>query len=49
VSVDTSAGRPILYLVNGSEILRAPLPDRPRPFREALSGATPVPVPTSVP
>jgi hypothetical protein len=31
--VDTSGVRPMLYLVNGDQVLRGALPDRPRPFR----------------
>jgi hypothetical protein len=34
VAVDTNAGRPEVYLVNETHVYRAPLPDRPRPFRE---------------
>jgi hypothetical protein len=41
LAVDTNAARPILYLVNGSDVLRAPLPDSPRPFRENAPGITP--------
>ncbi|HEU5091018.1 MAG TPA: hypothetical protein VFT99_26385, partial [Roseiflexaceae bacterium] len=55
VFVDTSTSRPMLYLVNGSQILRSALPDQPRPFREATgtpgatpeSQASPTPEPTS--
>jgi hypothetical protein len=43
VAVDTSAGRPVIYMVNGAQVLRAPLPDVPRPFRETTPGATSVP------
>jgi len=48
VYVDESAGRLVLYLVNGGQILRAALPDPPRPFRE---GGTPSPttMPTAAP
>lgn len=49
VSVDTSTARPILYLVNGSEVLRAPLPDPPRPFRENTPATTPSPAATQTP
>jgi hypothetical protein len=43
VFVDTTTSRPMVYIVNGSQILRAPLPDQPRPFRDASGtpGATP--------
>jgi hypothetical protein len=41
--VDTSLGRPVLYLVNGGQILRGSLPDQPRPFRAA---STPSPAGT---
>ncbi|MDW8212972.1 MAG: hypothetical protein RMJ55_05425 [Roseiflexaceae bacterium] len=34
VFVDESGSRPVLYMVNGSQIVRGSLPDRPRPFRE---------------
>jgi len=57
--VDTAGARPVLYLVNGSQILRATLPDRPRPLTEpnppASSGTTTpgsgtaTPAPTSAP
>jgi hypothetical protein len=40
IYVDENAGRLALYLVNGGQILRASLPDPPRPFRE---GGTPGP------
>ncbi|PDW03911.1 hypothetical protein [Candidatus Viridilinea mediisalina] len=36
--VDTSNPRPILYVVNGNQIIRAELPDLPRPFRENDEG-----------
>lgn len=32
--VDSSGARPVLYLVNGSQIIRADLPAPPRPFRD---------------
>jgi hypothetical protein len=57
--VDAAGARPVLYLVNGSQILRATLPDRPRPLTEpnAPTGAgtttpgsaTAAPAPTSAP
>jgi hypothetical protein len=56
--VDTSAARPVFYLVNGGQILRAALPDRPPPFRPAPQTAVPAgtltptsatPAPTSAP
>jgi hypothetical protein len=50
VTVDETVGRPALYLVNGSQVLRASLPDRPEPFQG--SGGTPgpqVPEPTTAP
>lgn len=56
VAVDTSAARPVLYIVNGSQILRAALPDPPRDFRSEAPGtplpgtATPgAPTPTQAP
>jgi hypothetical protein len=50
VAVDTTgAGRPILYLVNGADVLRAPLPDSPRPFRENAPAITPTPATTPTP
>jgi hypothetical protein len=33
--VDASGSRPVLYLVNGGQVLRGALPDRPPPFRAA--------------
>ncbi|MBK9712128.1 MAG: hypothetical protein IPO81_12535 [Kouleothrix sp.] len=49
--VDTSSVRPVLYLVNGGQILRGSLPDRPRPFRvpDATPSGTAQPAPTSAP
>jgi hypothetical protein len=41
-----NAGRLALYLVNGGQIVRAALPDPPRPFRE---GGTPGPAGTATP
>ncbi len=49
LAVDTNAGRPVLYLVNGSDVLRAPLPDPPRPFRENTPATTPTVVVTPTP
>ncbi len=43
VSVDDSGSRPILYLVNGGQIIRAELPAPPRPFRD--DSATPTAMP----
>ena len=37
--VDTASGRPVLYLVNGGQILRATLPDHPRPLTEPTAPA----------
>ncbi len=34
IFVDESGSRPVIYMVNGGQILRGSLPDRPRPFRE---------------
>jgi hypothetical protein len=56
--VDASGSRPVLYMVNGGQILRGTLPDRPTPFRSASktpgpSGTTTpaasTPAPTSAP
>ncbi|MFN8500851.1 hypothetical protein [Kouleothrix sp.] len=55
--VDTSGTRPILYLVNGGQLLRGSLPDRPRPLAAPTSApitttpapATNAPAPTSAP
>jgi hypothetical protein len=44
--VDEGAGRPQLDLVNGGQVLRGSLPDRPRPFRE---DAPATPEPTAAP
>ena len=43
--IDSSGARPILYLVNAGQILRAELPAPPRSFRESAEG-TPAPAPT---
>jgi hypothetical protein len=45
--VDASGSRPVLYLVNGGQVLRGALPDRPPPFRPASK--TPAPAGTSAP
>jgi hypothetical protein len=45
VFLDEGATRPTLYLINGGQILRAALPDPPRPFRET----TPAPAGTVTP
>jgi hypothetical protein len=45
--VDASGSRPVLYLVDGGQILRGALPDRPPPFRPASK--TPAPSGTSAP
>jgi tetratricopeptide (TPR) repeat protein len=57
--VDASGARPVLYLVNGGQILRGSLPDRPQPFRPSGTpgpsgtttprAATAAPAPTSAP
>jgi len=57
--VDAAGARPVLYMVNGSQILRATLPDRPRPLTEPNAptstgtttpgSATAAPAPTSAP
>jgi hypothetical protein len=39
--VDESSVRPILYIVNGGEVIRGSLPDRPRPFGGRAGTATP--------
>jgi serine/threonine protein phosphatase PrpC len=49
VYVDENATRPTLYLINGGQILRAALPDPPRPFREATPGPAPTAAPTAIP
>jgi hypothetical protein len=45
IYVDSAGARPVLYLVNGSQILRATLPDRPRP----VTGPTSAPAQTGAP
>jgi hypothetical protein len=45
--VDASGSRPVLYMVNGGQVLRGALPDRPTPFRPASK--TPAPNGTIVP
>ena len=56
--VDASGPRPVFYLVNGGQILRAALPDRPPAFRPApqtpapagtLTPTSATPAPTSAP
>jgi hypothetical protein len=49
VYIDESASRPTLYLINGGQILRAALPDPPRPFRETTPGPAPTAAPTTTP
>jgi hypothetical protein len=39
--VDASGSRPVLYLVNGGQVLRGALPDRPPPFRPSSKTAVP--------
>ncbi len=45
IAVDASEARPILYLANAGQIVRAELPPPPRPFREADSPPAPSPAP----
>lgn len=47
--VDSSGARPILYLVNAGQLIKAELPAPPRPFREQVEGATPAPAATGTP
>ena len=47
--VDDSGARPILYLVNGNQLLRAELPAPPRPFREPGTAGTSTPAATPTP
>jgi hypothetical protein len=48
LSVDDSGPRPVLYMINGGQVLRASLPDRPRPFRDTSGpGTTTTPQPSS--
>ncbi len=48
--IDSSGARPILYLVNAGQIIRAELPAPPRSFREQPEGAaTPAPALTPAP
>jgi serine/threonine protein phosphatase PrpC len=49
IYVDTSGVRPVLYLVNGGQVLRGALPDRPRPFRPASATPGPTSAPTRAP
>ncbi len=44
VFVDESGSRPVLYMVNGGQIVRGSLPDRPRPFHESAA-----PTPATIP
>lgn len=37
VFVDESGSRPVLYMVNGGQIVRGSLPDRPRPFHGSVT------------
>lgn len=46
MTVDESSGRAILYLVNGGQVLRGTLPERPEPFRPA-SATTPAATPAA--
>jgi len=39
--VDASGSRPVLYMVNGGQVLRGALPDRPTPFRPASKAPAP--------
>jgi len=39
--VDASGSRPVLYMVNGGQVLRGALPDRPPPFRPAAKPSAP--------
>ncbi|GAB4430017.1 MAG: hypothetical protein OHK0015_14650 [Chloroflexi bacterium OHK40] len=48
LTVDDSGARPILYLVNAGQIIRAELPAPPRPFRDP-NAATPAPGATATP
>jgi hypothetical protein len=45
--VDTSTNRPILYLVNGNQIVRATLPGSPEPFEPAANEDSADAAPTS--
>lgn len=47
VVVDESASRPILYLINGGQLLRAELPLPPRALREPGSAGTAGPAPSA--
>jgi hypothetical protein len=47
--VDESSVRPILYIVNGGEVVRGSLPDRPRPFGGRAGTATPATTPLPSP
>lgn len=43
--VDSSGSQPILYLVNGAQIMRVEMPAPPRPFRQSDSEPTSEPAP----
>jgi hypothetical protein len=43
IFVDSSGARPILYLVNAGQVIRAELPAPPRSFRDADAVVTPTP------
>lgn len=45
--VDAAGARPVLYLVNGGQILRATLPDRPRPLATPVATPPAAPTPTA--
>ncbi len=45
VYIDESGVRPVLYLVNGGQVVRASLPDQPRPFGSRNDTPTSIPVP----
>lgn len=47
--VDDSGARPILYMANGGELIRAELPAPPRPFREPGADGTATPDATATP
>ncbi len=50
LAIDESGPRPILYMLNGAQILRATLPNPPAPFEPAPATAAPVPpAPTAAP
>lgn len=47
--VDDAGARPVLYLVNGGQVLRGSLPDRPRPLQAPTSGPAPTQAATPAP